>query len=127
MLPLSILDKQLPAEGRIELPLSPDPDDRPRQRVDRTNGKPAITEYRLIGKTTYSREALEAVKIALYPLTGRTHQLRVHCAHPDGLSTPIIGDNLYGQRAERLWLHAAHLEFIHPITQEQMSFNHLYI
>lgn len=123
LLPLSILDKQLPAKGRIELPLSPDPDDRPRQRVDRTNGKPAITEYRLIGKTTYGKEALEAVKIALYPLTGRTHQLRVHCAHPDGLGTPIIGDNLYGQRAERLWLHAAHLEFTHPITQERMSFD----
>ena len=123
LLPLSVLEKQLPTEGRIELPLSPDPDDRPRQRVDRTNGKPAITEYRLIGKTTYGEEALEAVKIALYPLTGRTHQLRVHCAHPDGLSTPIIGDNLYGQRAERLWLHAEHLEFTHPITQERMSFD----
>ena len=123
LLPLSVLEKQLPAEGRIELPLSPDPDDRPRQRVDRTNGKPAITEYRFIGKTTYSKEALEAVEIELYPLTGRTHQLRVHCAHPDGLGSPIIGDNLYGQRSERLWLHATHLEFTHPITQEQMSFD----
>jgi pseudouridylate synthase len=66
---------------------------------------------------------LKAVKIELYPLTGRTHQLRVHCAHPDGLGTPIIGDNLYGQRAERLWLHAEHLEFTHPITQERMSFD----
>ena len=123
LLPLSILEKQLPAEGRIELPLSPDPDDRPRQRVDRTNGKPAITVYRLMGKTVYGKDGQEAVKIELYPLTGRTHQLRVHCAHPDGLGTPIIGDNLYGQRAERLWLHATHLEFTHPITQEQMSFN----
>ena len=123
LLPLAILDKHLPAEGRIELPLSPDPDDRPRQRVDSTNGKQSITEYRLIGKTTYGKEALEAVKIALYPLTGRTHQLRVHCAHPDGLGTPIIGDNLYGQRAERLWLHAEHLEFTHPITHERMSFD----
>lgn len=123
LLPLSVLEKQLPAEGRIELPLSPVPDDHPRQRIDRTNGKQSITEYRLIGKTTYGKEALEAVKIELYPLTGRTHQLRVHCAHPDGLGTPIIGDNLYGQRAERLWLHAAHLEFTHPITQERMSFD----
>ena len=123
LLPLSFLEKQLPVEGRIELPLSPDPDDRPRQRVDRTNGKPAITEYRMIGKTTYGKKALEAVEIELYPLTGRTHQLRVHCAHPDGLGTPIIGDNLYGQRSERLWLHATHLEFTHPITQEQMSFD----
>ena len=123
LLPLSFLEKQLPVEGRIELPLSPDPDDRPRQRVDRTNGKPAITEYRMIGKTTYGKKALEAVEIELYPLTGRTHQLRVHCAHPDGLGSPIIGDNLYGQRSERLWLHATHLEFTHPITQEQMSFD----
>lgn len=123
LLPLSILEKQLPTEGRIELPLSPDPDDRPRQRVDRTNGKPTITEYRIIGKITYGKEALEAMKIELYPLTGRTHQLRVHCAHPDGLSSPIIGDNLYGQRAERLWLHAEHLEFTHPITQKRMNFD----
>ena len=122
LLPLSVLGKQLPAEGQIELPLSSNPDDRPRQRVDTANGKPAITEYRFIGKTTYGKEALEAVKIELYPLTGRTHQLRVHCAHPDGLGTPIIGDSLYGQRAERLWLHAEHLEFTHPITQERMNF-----
>ncbi len=123
LLPLSVLDKQLPAEGRIDLPLSPDPDDRPRQRVDRTNGKPATTEYRFIGKTVYGKDGQEAVKIALYPLTGRTHQLRIHCAHSDGLGTPIIGDNLYGQRAERLWLHAEHLEFTHPITQRRMSFD----
>jgi len=123
LLPLSILDKHLPTEGRIDLPLSPDPDDRPRQRVDRTNGKPATTEYRFIGKTVYGKDGQEAVKIALYPLTGRTHQLRIHCAHSDGLGTPIIGDNLYGQRAERLWLHAEHLEFTHPITQERMSFD----
>ena len=123
LLPLSILDKLLPAEGRIDLPLSPDPDDRPRQRVDRTNGKPATTEYHFIGKTVYGKDGQEAVQIALYPLTGRTHQLRIHCAHSDGLGTPIIGDNLYGQRAERLWLHAEHLEFTHPITQERMSFD----
>ena len=122
LLPLAVLDKQLPASGRIELPLSPDPNDRPRQRVDTANGKPAITEYRIIGKTTYGKEALEAVKIELYPLTGRTHQLRIHCAHPDGLGTPILGDSLYGQRSERLWLHAEHLEFTHPITQERMNF-----
>ena len=123
LLPFSVLEKQLPAEGRVELPLSPDPDDSPRQRVDRTNGKPATTEYRFIGKTTYGKEALEAVRIELYPLTGRTHQLRIHCAHPDGLGSPIIGDKLYGQRAERLWLHAEHLEFTHPITQKRMTFD----
>ena len=122
LLPLSILDKQLPASGRIELSLSSDPNDRPRQRVDTANGKHAITEYRIIGKTTYGKKDTEAVKIELYPLTGRTHQLRIHCAHPDGLGTPIIGDSLYGQRSERLWLHAEYLEFTHPITQERMSF-----
>ena len=121
LLPLAILDKHLPAEGRIELPLSPDPNDRPRQRVDTSNGKTAITVYRVMGKVVYGRESLEAVKIELCPLTGRTHQLRIHCAHSDGLDTPIIGDNLYGQREERLWLHAAQLEFTHPITQKRMN------
>lgn len=121
LLPLSILDKHLPAEGRIELPLSPDLNDRPRQRVDTSNGKTAITVYRVMGKVVYGRESLEAVKIELCPMTGRTHQLRIHCAHSDGLDTPIIGDNLYGQREERLWLHAAQLEFTHPITQKRMN------
>lgn len=121
LLPLSILDKQLPAEGRIELPLSPDLNDRPRQRVDTSNGKTAITVYRVMGKVVYGRDSLEAVKIELCPMTGRTHQLRIHCAHSDGLDTPIIGDNLYGQREERLWLHAAQLEFTHPITQKRMN------
>ena len=59
----------------------------------------------------------------LYPLTGRTHQLRIHCAHPDGLGTPIIGDSLYGQHAGRLWLHAGHLEFAHPVTGKKMVFD----
>lgn len=121
LLPLAFLDKHLPVEGRIELPLSPDPNDRPRQRVDTSNGKTAITVYRVMGKVVYGRESLEAVKIELCPLTGRTHQLRIHCAHSDGLDTPIIGDNLYGQREERLWLHAAQLEFTHPITQKRMN------
>lgn len=121
LLPLAILDKHLPVEGRIELPLSPDLNDRPRQRVDTSNGKTAITVYRVMGKVVYGRESLEAVKIELCPLTGRTHQLRIHCAHSDGLDTPIIGDNLYGQREERLWLHAAQLEFTHPITQKRMN------
>ena len=63
------------------------------------------------------------MKIILHPLTGRTHQLRIHCAHPDGLGTPIIGDSLYGQRAGRLWLHAEHLAFTHPVTQQRMIFD----
>ena len=123
LLPMSFLNKPYPSSGRIELPLSPDVNDRPRQCVDYLHGKQAITDYHVIGKTFYGKENLPAVKIELHPLTGRTHQLRIHCAHPDGLDTPIIGDNLYGQRAERLWLHAGHLEFMHPISREQMSFD----
>ena len=123
LLPMSFLNKSFPTSGRIELPLSPDINDRPRQFVDYLHGKQAITDYCVIGKTLYGKENLPAVKIELHPLTGRTHQLRIHCAHPDGLDTPIIGDKLYGQRAERLWLHAEHLEFTHPVTQERMTFN----
>ena len=123
LLSLSFLDKHLPPEGRIELPLSPLPDDRPRQCVDYVNGKTAVTEYRVAGKTTYGKTGQEAVKVILYPLTGRTHQLRIHCAHPDGLGTPIIGDSLYGQHAGRLWLHAGHLEFTHPVTGKKMVFD----
>lgn len=102
--------------GTISLPLMADYMDRPRQRVDYTHGKIAITEYEVIsykdGKT----------RIALYPHTGRTHQLRVHCAHKDGLNTPIYGDELYGEKADRLYLHAETLEFRHPVTGEQMRF-----
>ena len=123
LLPLSFLHSHLPPSGRIELPLSPDPDDRPRQCVDVQNGKPAITEYRVVGKVSRGKEGQEAVLVELYPLTGRTHQLRIHCAHPDGLGTPIIGDSLYGQRSDRLWLHATQLEFTHPVTQEKMFFD----
>ena len=123
LLPMSFLNKPYPSSGRIELSLSPDVNDRPRQFVDYLHGKQAITDYHVIGETLYGKENLPAVKIELHPLTGRTHQLRIHCAHPDGLDTPIIGDRLYGQRAERLWLHAEHLEFTHPVTQERMTFN----
>ena len=77
----------------------------------------------MAGRTKYGKEGREAVKIILHPLTGRTHQLRMHCAHPDGLGTPIIGDSLYGQRAGRLWLHAEHLAFTHPVTLQRMIFD----
>jgi len=79
------------------------------QIVNHEHGKPAVTRYELLEDTF-------PIRIAFYPQTGRTHQLRVHAAHPDGLNTPIIGDPLYGQPAERLYLHAERLEFRHPIT-----------
>ncbi len=101
---------QAPDEGFIDLPLCSDWNNRPRQMVDKTEGKPAITRYHIL-----SRENGKT-RIALYPLTGRTHQLRVHVAHPEGLNLPIYGDALYGKPADRLYLHAEALAFEHPIT-----------
>lgn len=101
--------------GRIELPLCLDPLDRPRQMVNEELGKEAITEYRILKCTD------KHTRIAFYPLTGRTHQLRVHAAHPMGLNCPIIGDELYGKKAERLYLHAEYIEFRHPIYGDIIS------
>ena len=102
--------------GTVELPLRPDPLDRPRQTVDRSAGKPAVIRYEVVS----SRDGM--TRVNLYPLTGRTHQLRVHCAHPDGLGCPILGDNLYGHRAGRLFLHASEISFTHPISGVAMRF-----
>ena len=99
-------------KGRITLPLLCDPINRPRQVVDYNRGKEAITDY----------EMLDDHRIALYPQTGRTHQLRMHCAHPDGLGCPIHGDELYGHPSDRLYLHADRLELTHPVTGKRMTF-----
>ena len=109
-----------PKSGRIDLCMKLDYDNRPRQMVA-PDGKRSITEYRVVavedGRT----------RVAFYPLTGRTHQLRLHSAHPEGLNTPIVGDDIYGheQRADlsdghRLCLHASRLEFTHPHTKERI-------
>lgn len=96
--------------GFIRLPLGPDLNDRPRQMVDYTYGKPAVTRFVVLErKENYTR-------VAFYPYTGRTHQLRVHAAHVSGLNAPIVGDSLYGKPADRLYLHAEKLEFCHPVT-----------
>jgi len=105
-------------KGRITLPLIFDPVNRPRQMVDYQRGKSAVTEYEVIAPSTGGRTL-----IALYPHTGRTHQLRMHCAHPDGLGCPIVGDELYGRSADRLCLHCDKIEFAHPVTGERMTFN----
>ena len=103
-------------EGLIDLPLRVDLDDRPRQVVCYTHGKPAQTKYKVVeqknGKT----------RIHFFPLTGRTHQLRVHAAHQLGLHTAILGDDLYGRRDERLHLHAGYIRFTHPKTKEILTF-----
>ena len=132
--------------GEISLPLRPDLNDRPRQVVDYEHGKPAITKYRLITDSQpesntqssnhnwlpplapnvvsqFSIPNSQFPRVALFPQTGRTHQLRVHCAHKDGLDNPILGDTLYGsKRADRLYLHADSIIFIHPTTGEEMTF-----
>ena len=113
----------LPKEGTISLPLCADVLDRPRQMVDRNKGKTAITHYKIIGKIPlHDSYYSEAVKVELRPETGRTHQLRVHCAHSEGLACPILGDILYGKRADRLYLHAEYLAFTHPTTGKPLSF-----
>lgn len=103
-------------EGEISLPIRVDLDDRPRQLVCYEHGKSAVTKWRKIsvdnGKT----------KVKYFPITGRTHQLRIHSAHPNGMNCPIVGDDLYGQKANRLHLHAAYIEFNHPMTNERIHF-----
>lgn len=103
--------------GTISLPLAPDFLNRPYQKVDFEKGKEAVTEYKIIGNT----EDGKGVHVLLYPLTGRTHQLRVHCAHHDGLNAPIVGDELYGTTADRLYLHCQRIEFVHPIYNKEVK------
>ena len=112
--------KGIPREGRIELSLSPDWLDRPRQRVDMEEGKEAVTQYRFTG-VSGSRS-----RVVFHPLTGRTHQLRVHAASESGLGMPIAGDRLYGMNtgkiSERLLLHAHRVEFTFPVDGRHYSF-----
>ena len=111
-------------DGMIDLPLLPNPYDRPRQMVDKEHGKPAITRYVIREKRDDG-----TLLVDFYPLTGRTHQLRVHAAHPEGLNAPIVGDRLYNGYGlqvtgygNRLMLHAAEITFIHPVTLREMHF-----
>ena len=101
--------------GFIRLPMRPDYDNRPYQLVDFEYGKPAVTRYEILSPLA-DETSKERTRIAYYPETGRTHQLRVHSAHPDGMNCPIVGDPLYGQPSDRLCLHAEYLEFRHPIS-----------
>ena len=108
--------------GIIDLPLIADPYDRPRQMIDYEYGKRAITEWEVITPQPKGLGEHE-VALRLIPHTGRTHQLRMHCASTEGLASPIKGDILYGHRAERMYLHAQYLEFIHPMTGKPMRFS----
>ena len=102
-------------EGVIDLPLLPDIDDRPRQRVDFGHGKPAVSRYQVLERSS------GRTRVAFEPLTGRTHQLRVHASHPLGLNCPIVGDRLYGTAATRLMLHAERITFTHPATGQPIT------
>ena len=104
----------LPAKGTIQLPLCLNPNDRPRQIVHPTLGKEAVTRYEVVGQQDGH------TRVHFYPETGRTHQLRVHAAHPEGLNNPIVGDTLYGRPDKRLYLHAERLEFTHPVTGKRI-------
>ncbi|MBR5478160.1 MAG: RluA family pseudouridine synthase, partial [Bacteroidaceae bacterium] len=103
-------------KGRIELPLAPDYMNRPRQKVDYENGKHAVTDYSVLDVVEYNGK--ECALVRFEPLTGRTHQLRVHAASKDGLDCPIVGDALYGKVDKRLMLHAESLKFRHPLSGE---------
>ena len=122
---IALLDGTLHTpSGTISLPLRPDYTNRPRQTVDYAHGKEAETRYRTLG--TYEDKTL----VEFIPLTGRTHQLRIHAAHPDGLNAPICGDTLYGHTPVassiasthiRLCLHALTLRLDHPVTSMPLT------
>ena len=106
---------QAEPKGFIRLPLRPDFDNRPLQMVCYEYGKPAVTRYEIMDTEN------DRTRMAFYPETGRTHQLRVHAAHREGLNCPIVGDPLYGQPTDRLYLHAERLEFRHPVTGQRLQ------
>ena len=101
-------------EGEIRLPLRLDLDRRPMQVVDYAHGKEAVTRYRVLARSS------GATRVEFAPLTGRTHQLRVHAAHQSGLNAPIKGDMLYGNFSDRLYLHASFLKFNHPVDNKEI-------
>lgn len=113
----ALLEREIQQErGVIDLPLRVDLDNRPHQLVCYEHGKNALTHWERVevkdGKT----------RVYFYPITGRTHQLRVHAAHQLGLNAPIVGDDLYGKKANRLHLHAGLIRFLHPVSKKEMSF-----
>jgi len=113
----AVLDGKLEQkEGQVNLPLAVDEDNRPMQKVDFEKGRKALTKWKLINQN--EKRSL----VSFIPVTGRTHQLRVHAAHPQGLNAPILGDTLYGSRSKRLMLHAEYIEFRHPKNGELIKF-----
>lgn len=112
-----LIGKVAQKKGVINLPLRGDYDDLPRQIVCDVHGKEAITEYEVLSVSG------DQTRIALKPITGRSHQLRVHCAHAKGLGIAILGDTIYGVKDKRLFLHAKEIKLTHPISKIEMDFN----
>ena len=113
---IALLEKPLAGvSGEVELPLCLNPYERPRQMVDFTYGRYALTRFEVLGQTNGK------TRVAFYPVTGRTHQLRLHAAHALGLNSPIVGDDLYGEPSDRLYLHAQSIAFTHPVTHEAVT------
>ena len=116
---VAVLDGLVAGEsGRIELAFRLDPQNRPYQIYDPKNGKLGVSRWRRLGNERGRS------RLALFPETGRTHQLRLHTAHPLGLGIPIVGDALYGhgRAGDRLLLHAAGLTFFHPVSGQPLAF-----
>ncbi len=114
---IALLDGLISSDsGDIDLPLLADYERRPYQRVDYAKGKESLTHYEVVSRNETQ------TRVRLTPHTGRTHQLRLHCAHPDGLNTPIVGDRLYGHPSERLMLQASRITFMHPVTHKYLTF-----
>jgi tRNA pseudouridine32 synthase/23S rRNA pseudouridine746 synthase len=106
---------RLAGEGEIDLPLCVDWENRPKSKVDHVHGKPSRTRWRAAGYDAAS----DSTRVELAPVTGRSHQLRVHMA---ALGHPIVGDPLYGEPAERMWLHATALALFHPVDGRPVEF-----
>jgi tRNA pseudouridine32 synthase/23S rRNA pseudouridine746 synthase len=117
---IAVLRNAPPApSGTIEMAFRLDPEDRPRQIFDAVNGRVGVTLWQTLGEEPLG------TRVEFTPLTGRTHQLRVHAAHPRGLNAPIVGDSLYGngRMEQRLLLHASYLLFYHPASRRPLEFH----
>lgn len=129
---VALLEGALEGEGEICLPLAPDLENMPWQRVDHEQGREAVTRWKACGteermvrkrhESDAEAQPIRVTRVLFWPQTGRTHQLRVHAADPEGLGMSILGDRMYGHMAERLYLHAEALEFTHPVTHQRMVF-----
>lgn len=117
---VALVEGRIEGGGVIDLPLGPDLENMPRQRVDHEHGKEAVTRWEAQG--VEERASGMVTRMTFYPQTGRTHQLRVHASSAEGLHAPIMGDRLYGKVADRLYLHAEAIEFEHPVRKERMHF-----